>query len=96
MTACEPTTIVFTIYGPIERGDLAGLCARVCALFERTRPQVAFCELDGVRADAVVADALARLQLGARRRGCQVRLRDAPADVLALLAFMGLSEVLPE
>ena len=96
MTACEPTTIVFTIHGPIERGDLPGLSARVCALLERTRPQVAFCELDGVRADAVTADALARLQLAAHRSGCQVRLRNPPADVLALLAFMGLSEVLPE
>ena len=96
MTTCEPTTIAFTIRGPIERGDLPGLYARVCSLFERMRPQVAFCVLDGVRADAVVADALARLQLGARRRGCQVRLRNAPADVLQLLAFMGLSEVLPQ
>jgi ABC-type transporter Mla MlaB component len=96
MTTCEPSSSVFTIHGPIERGDLPGLCARVCALLERARPRVAFCVLDGVRADAVTADALARLQLAARRRGCQLRLRDAPADVRELIAFMGLAEVLPE
>jgi ABC-type transporter Mla MlaB component len=96
MATSGSTTIVFAIHGPIERDDLPGLCARVCALFERTRPQVAFCELDGVGADAITADALARLQLAARRRGCQVRLRNPPADVRELIAFMGLSEVLPE
>jgi ABC-type transporter Mla MlaB component len=89
------TTIAFAIHGPIERDDLPGLCARVCALLERARPQVAYCDLEGVRADAVTADALARLQLAARRRGCVMRLRGAPADVLDLLAFLGLSDVLP-
>ena len=44
----------------------------------------------GVDADAVTVDALARLQLAARRHGCQVRLRNASSELLELVAFMGL------
>jgi hypothetical protein len=41
-------------------------------------------------------EALARLQLVARRIGCQVRLRGASGELLELVAFMGLSDVLPD
>jgi hypothetical protein len=49
----------------------------------------------GVEADAVTVDALARLQVGARRNGCQVRLRGASDELRALVGFMGLCDVLP-
>jgi hypothetical protein len=88
--------IVFTVSGPIARDDLPGLCSRVCALFERTRPAVAFCEVASVEPDAVTVDALARLQLAATRFGCRVRLRHASRELLELVAFLGLTEVLPE
>jgi hypothetical protein len=48
----------------------------------------------GVQADAVTVDALARLQLAARRHDCQVRLRHASAQLNELVAFMGLADVL--
>jgi ABC-type transporter Mla MlaB component len=92
----RPATIVFAIDGPIARTDLPGLCDRVCALLEQSRPDVAFCDVRAVEPDAVAVDALARLQLAARRHGCQVRLRYASAELLELLAFMGLREVLPD
>ena len=44
----------------------------------------------------MTVDALARLQLAAQRRGCQVRLRHASAELLELVAFMGLRDVLPD
>ena len=89
-------TVAFAIAGPIARADLPGLCARVCALLERGRPEVAFCDVRGVDPDAVIVDALARLQLAARRHGCQVRLRNASDELLELVAFMGLRDVLPD
>jgi ABC-type transporter Mla MlaB component len=89
-------TIAFTVHGPIERGDLPGLCDRVCALFARTAPAVALCDVSDVPADAVTVDALARLQLGAKRCGCTVHLRNASPELLELVAFMGLENVLPE
>lgn len=92
----RPGAIVFAVRGPIERSDLAGLTRRVCTLLERDGPGVALCDVGGVPADAVTVDALARLQLAARRHGCQVRLRGASHELRDLLAFMGLDAVLPE
>jgi ABC-type transporter Mla MlaB component len=89
-------TIAFAVRGPIARTDLPGLCNRICALFEGMRPDVAFCDAADVPADAVTVDALARLQLAARRYGCTVRLRNASPELLELLAFLGLEDVLPE
>ena len=40
-------------------------------------------------------DALARLQLAARRRGARLELYGAPARLIELLELAGLSEVLP-
>jgi ABC-type transporter Mla MlaB component len=86
--------LTFAISGPITRADLPGLCHRVSALLEGSGAEVALCEVRGVDPDAVAIDALARLQLAARRHGCKVRLRDASSELLELIAFMGLSDVL--
>jgi ABC-type transporter Mla MlaB component len=91
-----PQPIVFAVRGPIARADLPGLCERVCTLLERCDAGVALCDVSGVEPDAVTVDALARLQLAARRHGCRVRLRRASTELLELVAFMGLSDVLPE
>ena len=96
MTRSAPRTIAFAIEGPIARADLPGLCARVCDLLEKSRAGVAVCDVSSVQVDAVTVDALARLQLGARRHGCQVRLRNPSDELRELLAFMGLRDVLPE
>ena len=96
MSAAPPQSITFAIRGPIARDDLQGLCDRVCALLAAAGgAAVAFCDVRGVAPDAVTADALARLQLAAKRRGCQVRLRGASPELRDLLAFMGLCDVLP-
>ena len=44
--------------------------------------------------DLALVDALASLQLAARRRGCQLQLRDAPEELCALLELVGLAGVL--
>jgi ABC-type transporter Mla MlaB component len=89
-------TVAFAIRGPIARTDLPGLCERVCALLEDSHAGVALCDVHGVEPDAVTVDALCRLQVAARRHGCRVRLRHASGDLLELVAFMGLTEVLPD
>jgi ABC-type transporter Mla MlaB component len=96
MAAPSPQTVAFAIGGPITRADLPGLCERVCGLLERSGAAVAVCDVRGIHPDAVTVDALARLQLAARRHGCQVRLRHASEELLDLLAFMGLRDVLPD
>jgi ABC-type transporter Mla MlaB component len=92
----EPATLAFAIEGPITRADLPGLRKRVNALLEQTKPDVAFCDVGGIDPDAVTVDALCRLQIAAKRHGCQVRLRNASSELLELVAFMGLKDVLPE
>lgn len=47
----------------------------------------------GVRPDLAVVDALARLQLVARRLGGSIRLRDPPAELGELLDLVGLADV---
>jgi ABC-type transporter Mla MlaB component len=94
--AQEARTIAFAIGGPIAHADLPGLCDRVCGLLRGSGAAVAVCDVRGVDPDAVTVDALARLQLAARRTGCQVRLRNASDELLELLSFMGLRDVLPD
>jgi len=96
MDSLPETTVAFAIEGPIARADLPGLCDRVCALLTESRAGVALCDVRGVEVDAVTVDALARLQLAARRHGCQVRLLHASSDLLELVAFMGLRDVLTD
>jgi len=96
MATSAPETITFAVRGPIAPADLPGLCERVCGLLDRSRPEVALCDVTGVEADAVTVDALARLQLAARRYGCQVRLHHASSELVDLLGFMGLRDVVPE
>ena len=96
MAAPAQPTVALAIRGPITRADLPGLCDRVCALLESSAAGVALCDVRGIDPDAVTVDALARLQLAAKRHACQVRLRGASDELLELLGFMGLRDVLPE
>jgi hypothetical protein len=52
------------------------------------------CDVAALPADAVAVDAVARLQLAARRAGCELRLHGASPELLSLVAFIGLAEVL--
>jgi ABC-type transporter Mla MlaB component len=82
----------------VIHGALAG--ADVARLSERLRPQLergpVICDVGGLGPiDASTVDALARLQLAARRLGGRILLRNASRELEDLLAFMGLADVLP-
>ena len=96
MPISGPHSVNFSIRGPIRRSDLPGLCNRVCELLASCSADEVVCDVHGVEPDAVTVDALARLQLAACRTGCRVRLRDASAELLALVELMGLADVLTE
>jgi ABC-type transporter Mla MlaB component len=95
MATDEGSTVAFAIASPIERTDLPGLFARVRELLVGGA-SIALCDVGDADADAVTVDALARLQLVARRSGCQVRLLNASQELRMLIAFMGLRDVLPD
>ena len=94
MSKPEMRPVAVTIRGPLQRSDLPGLYARVCALFTANRGATLVCDVTGVAVDAVAVEALARLQLGARRNGCTVRLLSAPRELIDLVSFMGLRDVI--
>ena len=58
------------------------------------RPSTIVCDVGSLAPDAVTIDALARLQLTARRLGGEVRLRHASSELQELLDFVGLRDVL--
>jgi hypothetical protein len=80
---------------PLGRADVPGLCERLRHLLERKPAAVVLCDMSAVPTDAVLVEALARLQLTARRLGAQLRVRGASCALQQLLAFCGLTGVLP-
>jgi hypothetical protein len=52
------------------------------------------CDLSGARPTAATVDSLARLALLLRREGTRLVLQDAVPELVELIAFMGLAEVL--
>jgi ABC-type transporter Mla MlaB component len=97
MTAKQvPGATVLTLSGRVARADIAVLCERVGGLLERCDAGLVVCDVGSVLdPDAATVDALARLQLTARRRGRRIRLRHACGELQGLLALMGLGDVLP-
>jgi anti-anti-sigma regulatory factor len=58
------------------------------------RSTIIVCDLAGLAPDLAALDALARVQLAARRAGLELRLRHASPDFGALVALCGLERVL--
>lgn len=89
-------TALLVLTGPILPDDIPGLCERVAAVLEDDPPELVVCDVGALGApDACAVDALARMQLTARRLGHRVWLRDPCGELLALVTLMGLSDVLP-
>ena len=95
MGTSAPQTVTLSINGPITRADLPGLSERFRALLSASGAGAVACDVESCPADCVTVEALCRLQLVARRHGCTVALRHASSELLNLVAFMGLEEVLP-
>ena len=91
-----PRSIVLDVRAPVSRAAVAGLCARVRAMLGTGAVDVVSCEVGAlVDPDLLAVDALARMQLTARRAGGSIRLRHARARLRDLLAVIGLCEALP-
>ncbi|NUT36342.1 MAG: STAS domain-containing protein [Hamadaea sp.] len=74
----------------MDRADVPLLCARLARA-----PTTVVCDVSGLtRVDAVTVEALARLQLTARRLNRRLIVRGADEGLLLLLTFMGLNDVL--
>ena len=93
---CEPSSIVLVFGGPVTRGDVPGLCDSVCALLQASDADLILCDVGAVvDPDVAAVEALARLRVATRRLGRRMHVQNASVDFEALLAFMGLGDVLP-
>ena len=91
-----PRTVVLVVEGRIPRGAVPGLCEQVRSLLVTRRADLVTCDVAALApADATAIEALARLQLTARRLGRAIRLRDAPDELRDLLTLTGLRDSLP-
>jgi ABC-type transporter Mla MlaB component len=83
------------ISGPLTPGDAAALCERARLELDRSGAPVLVCDVGALtRPDAGTVEALARLQLTARRLGRQIRLRHPSPELRELLELFGLTDVL--
>lgn len=89
-------SMAIAIHGPISLADLPGLCDRFGALLRESQARVVRCDVHGVDADVVTVDALARLQLVAKRRRCRFLLVGTSPPLRELVGLMGLDDVLLE
>jgi ABC-type transporter Mla MlaB component len=95
LAVLPPRTVAFAIEGSVAIADVPALCERLCALIERTGATLAVCDVDSLApADLAAIEALARLRLTARRRGCDVELYGASRELTGLLVLAGLADVL--
>jgi ABC-type transporter Mla MlaB component len=88
------TTVTLPLDGQLARARLPNVCRSLWMLVAASGASLALCDLRDVRPDFAAVDALARLQLYARRRGCSIALRTAPAELLELVELTGLRDVL--
>jgi ABC-type transporter Mla MlaB component len=96
LPAPPEVTLELVIAEPMTGAAIAGLCARVRVMLEGSGADLVVCDVSSVGPpDAGTIDALARMQLTARRLGRRVQLRHACADLQDLVALIGLGDVLP-
>ncbi len=84
---------MLVIAAPIGDGDAARLCERLTALVHCSDAEVIVCDVRALTASARSVDALARLQLTARRLDRRIRLHRVSPELDALLSFLGLADV---
>ncbi len=86
---------VLVLRGSVAPEDIPVLCRRARGLLERTDAELMVCDVGALAdPDAVTVEALARVRLTAGRLGRRVHLRDPCVELLELIAFMGLADIL--
>jgi len=97
ITASDPTDpgVEFGLPGHIDRAEIPWLCVRLQVLAASVAADRLVCDVGAIdEPDAVTVDALARLQLTARRSGREIGIRHASRELEELLDFTGLAEVI--
>jgi ABC-type transporter Mla MlaB component len=92
----ESGQMVLIVSGSIGGTEATRACRHVRELLQGCDASAIVCDVSAlVDPDVMTVDALARLQLTARRAGHRIRLLHACNELKQLLDLMGLSEILP-
>ena len=87
---------LFPVGPAVRREQIPDLCAALAELFGAEPDAAVVCEVAAAaRPDVVLAEALARLQLTARRHGRRLEVRGAGPELRELLDLLGLGCLLP-
>ena len=90
-----PSGVEFGLPRHIDRTEIPWLCRRLQILAVSLAAEPIVCDVGAVaEPDAVTVDALARLQLTARRSGREFGIRHASSELEELLDLMGLATVI--
>ncbi|CAM5265416.1 STAS domain-containing protein OS=Streptomyces alboniger OX=132473 GN=CP975_21940 PE=4 SV=1 [Streptomyces alboniger] len=90
----ETEAHLIRIAGPLRTEDVPRLCEQVAAARHGPGTDV-ICDVTAMTtSDLSAVEAIARMQLAARRAGRRVRLRNPAPALLALLGLVGLTELL--
>lgn len=91
LTVDSATPAVLVLPGLVTRDEVPRLCDDVRARLEAAGGGVVVCDVAGLGPPGLAAvDALARLELTARRAGGRIRLKDPDPALRALLDLVGL------
>lgn len=91
-----PRTVIVVLRDADGEGVVPSWCASVRSLLSAGRADLVTCDVEGLEGPSgVIIDALARLQLTARRSGGSIRLRHPQPTLEELLAVAGFAELLP-
>ncbi|MEU1198315.1 STAS domain-containing protein [Streptomyces sp. NPDC005813] len=91
LTVDSTTPAVLVLPGLVTRDEVPRLCDDLLARLTAVGGGVVVCDVAGIGPPGLaVVDALARLELTARRAGGRIRLRDPDPALRGLLALVGL------
>ncbi len=91
--AGSPTTGMLVLASPCVHGDVARLVERLAAVILTCDAPTIACDAHDLPASLVSVEALARLQLAARRRDRRIRLDRVSPELQRLLELVGLAGV---
>lgn len=91
LTVDSAKPAVLVLPGLVAPGEVPGLCEAVRTLLGTTGAGVVVCDVENLGPPGLTAvDALARMELAARRAGGRIRLRGPDPALSALLDLVGL------
>ena len=91
-----PPSVVLVVDGPMTAGSVGSLCGTLHAVLQATGVDLVTCDVAGLAHPSTAdVEAVARLQLTARRMGRSIRLRHASGRLCELLDLFGLQDVVP-